>query len=181
MAQINEQQLWTEIQSLKSSVSDTVDINTLIAHLHDKYLMPDSEEIRKVLKYQLKRLKLLSKRKNVPLSSDVIVLSFEPIIVVEEANKSDRAKRRKSFNDLSSDWKRARTDEILDRINLFVEEENSSCTDPEKLLTPTKLLGYLLYRINYCSNKSTADIGKSINEGKCADNKKSFLAKRPFL
>ena len=67
----------------------------------------------------------------------------------EENDAPSTSKIRKSFVNLSGKWKRERTDNLLDKIEKLVKEENGACANDEELMTTTQLLGYIIHRINY--------------------------------
>ena len=79
-------------------------------------------------------------------------------------------KKRKSFVDLTSKMQRNRSDQLLAHINAFLEEENKECQNP---ISVTQLLGYLIHRINYMSDKKTAQLGMEIYE-QCHLDRNSF-------
>lgn len=59
---------------------------------------------------------------------------------------------RKPFRELGKKMQRERSQKIVDSINSFIEEEDSS-------LTVNEFLGYMLYRHNYVKNKELANLG----------------------
>ena len=54
---LTEEDIWSEIQDVKKGLAknDKVDINLLLAHLIEKFRIPDNDEVWNILKYQLKR------------------------------------------------------------------------------------------------------------------------------
>ena len=73
------------------------------------------------------------------------------------------SKKRKSLTELSSRMQHIRTDKILNDLKDFIDSENKE-NNTDSDMTLTQILGYLIYRINYSSNKKIAEIGKSILE-----------------
>lgn len=69
-------------------------------------------------------------------------------------------KNRKEFHDLSNRMKRDRTQPIADLLSEYVESEG---------LTMSELLGYLMHRMLYKSNRRLANIGTDIFEGTFED------------
>ena len=115
----------------------------------------DCEEVQVFFKAAWKRYKVLKSSK----LSHANILDraskntqdferFEKNIVMEPEVKA----KRKSFTDLGTRMKKARTDDILQTIDSYVKRE---C--PE--LSTTQLLGYLIHRINVQSHKDIADVG----------------------
>ena len=51
------------------------------------------------------------------------------------------------------------TDNLLKTINKFLHEENENCENP---VTITQLLGYLIHRVNYVTDKKSVGIGMDI-------------------
>ena len=72
-------------------------------------------------------------------------------------------KKRKSFIELSKQMQHIRTDQILQNLKDFISNENKENNNDCKL-NLTQILGFLIYRINYMTNKKVADLGKTIFE-----------------
>ena len=72
-------------------------------------------------------------------------------------------KKRKSFIELSKQMQHIRTDKILQDLKEFISSENKE-SNSDCNITLTQILGFLIYRVNYLTNKKVADLGKSIFE-----------------
>lgn len=71
-----------------------------------------------------------------------------------DSNKNifaEAKKKRKDFRDLGKKMQRERTDKILNLLNEFLSEEDNS-------INLTELLGYLLCRVNYYTDRDLANI-----------------------
>ena len=67
--------------------------------------------------------------------------------------------REKGFLELKSQMQNKRADNLLQTINKFLDGENENCENP---VTITQLLGYLIHRVNYVTDKKTVGIGTDI-------------------
>ena len=76
-----------------------------------------------------------------------------------ENNLKILPQKRKSFLNLKSQMQSVRTKLLLEKINDFLNEENKGCDTP---ISMTQLLGYLIHRVNYATDKKTASIGMNI-------------------
>ena len=85
-------------------------------------------------------------------------------------------RRRASFESLKPRSKRQRTDELINVLKQFVNDESDDrLVIDSKGLTMNQLLVYCLYRVKYNSNKRLSPIGKQIyDQGDLVDNKDGF-------
>jgi len=152
-----EEDIWAVIKELKISQNANINIGQLINFF--------AERCAKVLKYQLKQYKLLKTKWS---SSRSVVLSFQI-----DQNHKQGTKRKWSFTSLTLESRWEQTDSLLPKIEQLVDDENRRCEELiEEKLTTTQILGYLIYCINYTSDKQVSRLRMSIFEGKHQKTKK---------
>ena len=85
-------------------------------------------------------------------------LDEKPSSNAEEVSPPQPKKKRVPWSQLSNEWKRQRTSAIFDQLELLIREETA--LDPECAPSINQLLGYLVYRTNYVTDKRMADLGR---------------------
>ena len=93
----------------------------------------------------------------------------------KKSRKSGTAGGYKRFEDLKNDMKAKRTDNILAAIHAFVTKENTlRSSGDHQPFTARKLLGYLLYRIEYCTDKQMAEFGHKLFKNEPVNTNQRF-------
>lgn len=163
------QQLWTLLHAVGSSV----DINSALAKVCNEFNVKPNDDIKAVIKIQLRSFNKKFNKKRPSIApeapSDELLfdtIQFEnadspPIVDEEEPMDLDPvSEMRTPFRLLSPRVKRARTQEIYDMLDSFVQRENE--TFPDQQLTTTNLLGYLLQRSNYRVDREITLLGTKV-------------------
>ena len=164
--------LWDIIASSKKShIGAQPDQGMVVHTVCSKMNIQECAEIVSKIKdhMQKQKGKSSSQRKSVPGVENVIVFDSDDYREYGDEDVEMRDERPsipprtsyKSFLELSKYRQRCRTDSIVNELKNFIENEELI----EKEGTPlsiTQLLGYLLYRVNYNTNKTMAQVGAQI-------------------
>ena len=85
----------------------------------------------------------------------------------------------KRFEDLGNKQKLNRTNDLLQMINDFVAKENQfRSANDHQLFTSRNLLGYLLYRIEWTTDKQMAEVGLKLLRNESLNSHQSFDSNR---
>ena len=97
-------------------------------------------------------------------SDDYLEYGNEDVEMRDERPSIPSRSSYKSFLELSKYRQRCRTDSIVSELKNFIEKEELIEKDGTPLST-SRLLGYLLYRVNYNKDKTLAQVGAQIYRG----------------
>jgi hypothetical protein len=176
-SKIKKSELWELLTKSKPSMNKPPNINTAIELVCTELSLDISNppsglkpkiqnEIRAYTKHNDKQRALPSGQRTVISGEDLFVIDKDELIDSDDetSNSAGEPKskmRRKSFIDLTLRMQRLRTDDLMKSLNSFLEVENKDSQNP---MTITQILGYLIYRANYISDKKTAELGMDIYE-----------------
>ena len=143
---LTQKDIWLEIAEIKTTKRQIPDISSLFSHIVSKYNLSDSQKLYPVLKRQLNLYRNRDRKKQQNGSATIVFRcdddGKQPIKILPQ--------KRKSFLNLKSQMQSVRTKLLLEKINDFLNEENKGCDTP---ISMTQLLGYLIHRVNYATDK----------------------------
>ena len=174
-------EVWGILEESKPSRFKPPDLDVALNRICERMGVQQDDDMRNVLVNEIKQFVRYKKkqnsehannRKDCVNQNNVVFKSSEHETLMEiDSNEKDEMvnMKTKSFFSLGKTGKYLRTDPLLDAIEKFIKEEEEiferSKDKTVPLITKTKLLGYLLQRVNYKDNRKMSEIGTKFLNG----------------
>ena len=158
---LTKKQLYQILHDLKPQRNQFPDLSKCIEVVAETLNINPDEKLSKDLKIQLTSFTRFCKN-NKNLSFEDKLKKLEDTIILVSVNFSVRlsslaspdSEIRKPFISVGRTTKIARTQELVDALESFVEKDGN--------LSIAQLLGYLLYRTQYIRNRKLSDLGNEL-------------------
>ena len=158
---LTKKQLYQTLHDLKPQRNQFPDLSKCIEVVAETLNINPDEKLSKDLKIQLTSFTRFCKN-NKNLSFEDKLKKLEDTIILDSVNFSVRlsslaspdSEIRKPFISVGRTTKFARTIELVDALESFVEKDGN--------LSIAQLLGYLLYRTQYIRNRKLSDLGNEL-------------------
>ena len=173
---LRKKELFLMLRDLKGKRNSYPTINSFAEKVSSELSIPINDSLNALLKIQLKEFKKFMQNDRKTSFNEKIECMENSIIIdsshyTEETDESDHnlmdincsnelnestgsIEMRKTFAKAGDRTKRNRTQQIVDLMKELVDGEDD--------LTMTQLIGYLLHRTHYASDRSLAELGNQL-------------------
>ena len=181
--------LWNIFDESRAYSRQTPNMDDIYSKVYEVFPNVDGtvESLTSTFKAELKQYKRYRKtlktmnseaRKDVEVpNGGKIVLTENPEVYEMEVDDEEPVSfgLKKGFFELSKYRQRCRTDEILESLKKFIDNEQLVAdADSDDPMTITQLLGYLLHRVNYSENKKLSKVGLMLMHNKTLQQPQDF-------
>ena len=154
---LTKKQLYKIIYDLKLQRNIYPDINRVVEVVAETLSINPDEKLKNDLKKHLDAFKRLNKdNRHISFEEKLNKLVF--LIVLDSKNVSVKSSPepeiRKTFTNVGRETRLARTQQLVDDLESFVEKDGS--------ISISELLGYLLYRTQYMNDRKLSDLGSKL-------------------
>ena len=171
-------QVWDILQESKPTRFKNPDINVALQTICKKMGVQDDDDMMAVLRTEIDSFVRFKKttgrnpsiRGDCPNGHSIVFTrdEHEPIEDPMEIDDTRDSNKTKSFFALGKTGKHNHTKPLMDMLDRFIKEEEEVYDRSRKdvpMLSKTKLLGYLIQRVNYNSDRKISEAGtKILNE-----------------
>ena len=154
---LTKKQLYKIIYDLKLQRNIYPDVNRVVEVVAEKLSINPDEKLKNDLKKHLYAFKKLNEdNRHISFEEKLNKLVF--LIVLDSENfsvkSSPEPEIRKIFTNVGRETRLARTQQLVDDLESFVEKDGS--------ISISELLGYLLYRTQYMNDRKLSDLGSKL-------------------
>ena len=152
---LTKKQLYKIFYDLKPQKNMYPDIKIVLEVVAETLNINPDEKLKLTLKNHLQLFKKIVQNKKVSFEEKLTKL--ECLVVLDSQNfsaKSPEPENRKTFVDAGRETRLTRTQQLVDALESFVKKDGN--------ISIPQLLGYLLYRTQYMSDRKLSDLGSKL-------------------